>query len=101
MLYADEINEIASKLTEWGRDVSDSPVYVSQDIYDEMIEEASQWGHGTPGIRTLQFYSYFGLHRVCADRNLPPKTIHIERLTLTDIIVEDILLDVDLSISDD
>lgn len=94
MRYADQINEIASRWAEMGFDIPDS-VHVSKDVYENMSADMERWNHSysPSGYRQIEFYSMFGSHRIVVDINLPPNTLHMNRMTLNDIIVEDILLD--------
>ena len=93
MKYADQINEIASRWAEMGFDIPDS-VHVSKDVYEDISKELERWNHpNINGHRQIAFYSMFGSHRIVVDINLPPNTLHMNRMTLNDIIVEDILLD--------
>lgn len=90
MKYADEINEIACKWAEMAFDIPDS-VHVSSDIYREIVSELEV----AEMYPRIEFHSQFGCHKIIVQKDLPPKTIHMNRLTLNDVLVDDILLDDD------
>lgn len=92
MKYVDRINDIANRWAEMGYDVPDS-VHVSTDVFEDMLESA--YGQATTYCSDLNFYSMFKKHTIVKDPNLPPHTIHMNRLTHNDILIDDILLDDD------
>lgn len=103
MNYLDEINQIACRYAELGLEVPETAV-VGVDVWKDMLFEVSQ--HRGP-LDNSDMPRQIAVHHVCGyctivpNSNVHPKHISIGRMTLTDIIVEDILLDDEIHIDID
>lgn len=89
-----------------GHEAPDS-VYMSQDQFDKFMEQLSQshnvhTGNVSSYGGKVRFYSTYGIHEVIEDPKLPKDCVHMNRLTVSDILIDDILLDdADFDIFDD
>lgn len=101
----DDINTIANKFAELGLEVPDS-VFVGVNTYRKILEQLyssrMDYTHAAEGIPTqIQVYHIHGIATIKTDPNLHPDHLSLGRMTLNDIIIEDILLDDEIYIDVD
>ena len=93
MRYADEITAVAGRWAEMGHEVPDT-VHVGTLVFKNMLEDAYAQSIDAPvNYSSIQFHSPFGIHKIVVDSQLDQNCIHMDRLTLNDILIDDILLD--------
>lgn len=95
MTIVDELNQIANRFAELGLEVPETAI-VGEKIWHEILFEISQHRGPMDNSDVPKCVSFMHLHGYCTikpNSEVHPNHISIGRMTLTDIIVEDILLD--------
>lgn len=98
MTVIDELTAISSRCLESGMEIPDF-AFLGVTKYGQLLNEMSQVVsgpyNGSGGYVQLQAYLPHGIITIKVDYNVPNEHVSIGRITLTDLIFDDIFLDDD------